>query len=142
VDLNYACPALEALGPVVDVEVHVSTYLARRLLAQGQRVPPPVRIDAIVDTGATWCVFKPDVFQQLSIQPYDEAAISTTSVLNELRNCYHVDISIGGHRIDKLTALEAPLGGCPAHGLIGRNVLSQGVLLYDGRLKRFTLTFG
>lgn len=141
VDFVFASPSLEALGPTIELEVHVSIDLARQMLARGAPVPKPVLATAVVDTGATWCVFKPDIFRRLAIEPYDVASISTASSLNESQYVYWVDLSLAGHRLERLSALEAPLLGCPAQGLIGRNVLKRSVFCYDGRLNPFTLSF-
>jgi hypothetical protein len=67
--------------------------------------------------------------------------ISTASSANETQYVYNVDLVFAGDRLESVSALEAPLVGCPAYGLIGRNVLSRAIFTYDGRLRRYSLTF-
>jgi hypothetical protein len=140
-ELFYVQPELEGLGPRVDLEVCPSTYLSRMLLAQGRRVPPPVVVTAIVDTGATWCAFKPEVFATLGIAPYDCASVSTSSTVGEGRYLYDVDLDFNVKRIVGVQAIESPLRGCPADGLIGRNILRVAELIYQGAQNCFRLRF-
>jgi len=44
-------------------------------------------------------------------------------------------------RVPNVHALEAPLSGVVAQGLIGRNLLMRAVFVYDGRLNTYRLTF-
>lgn len=133
-------PNLEATGPTIEVEVRVSSYVAKALFAQRRPVPPPVVVNAIIDTGATWCVFTPDIFAQLQIEPFDVATISTASSPRHEQNLYNIDLMFGRHRVHNVSACEAPLSGAPVQGLIGRNVLKYGTLLYDGRINSYVLS--
>jgi len=74
----------------------MSRELARIEIAGRRVVPPPVVITAIIDTGATFCAFKPE-----SIRPARHRAlrrgptITTASVAREQRYTYFVDVSFG-----------------------------------------------
>ena len=118
------------------------TELARILLAQGRAVPRPVPVPAaIVDTGATWCVFTKDIFSALELSPFDVAEVSTTSSVRQLHDVYSVDLDFGGYRVPAVSALESKLNGCMVQGLIGRNVLSRATFWYDGPRNRYSLSF-
>jgi hypothetical protein len=120
-DLTYVSPNLTAFGPTVEVQVRMPTELARRLLGQKKAVPPPVTLtSAIVDTGATWCVFTPEVFRALELSPFDEALVSTTSSANHLHDLYNVELDFSGYRLPNVSALESPhLSSCVFKALSG-----------------------
>lgn len=55
---------------------------------------------------------------------------------------FHVNVYLSAvFAIENIVAIEAPLTGQPFQCLIGRDVLSRGVLTYDGAHSRFSLTF-
>ncbi len=142
---EYRLPALEALGPVVDVEIRVSQHLVARLMSQKQPVPPPVRAHVVIDTGATFCAFTPRVFQALGIEPYDVVPICTTSTAHEERNQYWIDLSLehsqGHRRFNDLQAIESNFTATGLDGILGRNFLRRVIFTYDGRMNRYVLEF-
>jgi predicted aspartyl protease len=140
-EFAFQSASLEAFGPTVKVEVRVSTQLARILLAQRKQVPPAVPITAVIDTGSEWCLFTPDVFAKLGIEPFDVARVTFASGRTEDTNLYDVDLDFSGHRIQGVSALEAKLAGVPCEGLIGRNLLTRALFVYDGRTNRYSLSF-
>ena len=131
---------LVPFGPIVDLTVGVPMQLGRWLHHQGQVVPPPRKIKAVIDTGAEWCAFKKQVFWDLMLEPHDVARICTASH-EESRDVYDVALTFDGHRIEGVTAIESPLTGCTVEGLIGRDVLQRALFVYDGRRNAFQLTF-
>jgi predicted aspartyl protease len=139
-DFAYASPDLEALGPTVEISVRVSSALAKILMSQRRPVPPPVPITAVIDTGASWCLFTPDVYAKLQLEPHDVTTISTASAVSHSVNVYNVDVELLGVRVRNLHSLEAKLSGVPAEGLIGRNFLKRCIFVYDGLKNAYKLT--
>ena len=60
-------PNLQALGPIVEVQVTVGTAVEQALRAAGQLVPTPVKVLAQIDTGATGSVLQAGLPAQLNL---------------------------------------------------------------------------
>lgn len=125
---------------------------ARRsaLVAAQQPVPSPIQIQALIDTGASGTCVDPSVLAQLGLTPTGSTLINTptTGAQPVQADTYDVSLSIyalQGH--PPLTHQTIPvvqaelLASQGFHALIGRDVLKECLLTYDGRSGLFSLAF-
>lgn len=134
---------LTQVGPIAEVLVGPSQALAKALQVKGSAVPQPIRVTAMVDTGASSTVITPSVVQALGVQPVGVQQMSTPSTQQPVV-VHQYDVSLhfpNGVTVHGARALEAPLGGQHIQCLIGRDVLQHGVLIYIGYARQFTLSF-
>ncbi len=106
----------------------------------------PICIRALVDTGAGRTVLERWVFDQLELYPVGQMLVHTASTGRDpvLADRYAVDISLGGEETGLLAVdLEVfaveDLSGSRVQSLLSRDILRQGLLIYDGPHEHFTL---
>lgn len=141
------------LGPsgiVLDVRVALSET-SKYLFAQRRvSAPEPIFARAMIDTGSSSTMFASSVFRQLKLSPIGKVPIHTPSTTIDVpcfTNRYRVEISFiangGVHRLGELTVIEGDMSheedGVVA--LIGRDLLSRVMFIYDGLDERFELHF-
>ncbi len=134
---------LEAVGPVMEVFVAPSRALTQALRSVGAAIPQPVKVTAMVDTGATGTVVTNRVIQALGLSPVGQASMQTPSTTQPVPVYrYQADIVLPNRvNISNVFVLAAPMQGQHIECLIGRDVLSLGVLVYIGYLNQFTMGF-
>jgi len=128
-------------GPVLAVLIAVPPALAAQLQKANQAIPTPVGGFALFDTGATFSAIDNGVVQQLNLQPVGVANVGGTAGVNQhslfaaslsfpgsaLPSILHsrtVGVDLAGHVIKD--------AGGPLVALIGRDILSQFVMVYNG----------
>ena len=117
--------------------------------AANQTVPQPIQIRGLVDTGASTTAIDPTIIQALGIQATGSMAIVTPSTGSTpvQVNTYDVGIVIPlaqvgqTHIIGALQVFESSLTVQGIQALIGRDILSSSLLVYDGRSNIFSLAF-
>lgn len=126
----------------------VSTPRRQALLAAGQPVPDPMIVRLLVDTGASGTCIDQTHLVKLGIAPsgYVMVHTPTTAGTPVKRNQYDVDIGIifghgSYHFVDTLPVVESSVSCQGIDGLLGRDVLSQGILIYNGAADSYTLSF-
>jgi hypothetical protein len=141
---------IDPAGPVVTAVVHVSEGRRTALEAQGLAVPGPRTIRALVDTGASFTSIEPGVMQALGLTPTGTVDIVTPSTGQEVHTTDTYDLDFVIYKEANEPPLSMPnlrVAACELflkqgiHGLIGRDVLSKCVLIYNGESKIFTLAF-
>jgi len=132
-------PDLRARGPLLQVNITVTSAAEDALTAASQPVPPPVQVPALIDTGATGSAIAPGIAQQLGLQPVGVMNVSTPSSSNVPMPVYAIRLLLPNTIMFETTAVEAQLQGQGIGALIGRDVLSQAVLVYIGYANEFTI---
>lgn len=137
-------PNLGRNGPIVEVYFTVSKELEDQFKQKNEKVPEPIKVKALVDTGATTCVVKEEIPKNLGLSPIGKTPISTAHGNHE---CYQYFLRmIIPHPTGPLTYegvfVAANLGGQDLSCLIGRDFLSNGILVYIGYANQFTLSIG
>ncbi len=137
-------------GPILDAVVAVSAARAMALDAAGVPMPSPVPIRALVDTGASCTCVDPSVLAALELTPTGSVRINTPTTGNQPvdRDQYDVGLMIPGatrdaHPLLRLTVPVVATDLLP-HGiqaLIGRDILAECLLTYNGTMGWFTLAF-
>jgi hypothetical protein len=135
-------------GPMVRVAVMVSTPRRKALEAAGLPIPPPVLVSLLVDTGAFCTCVDSAHLGQLQISPSGIIEIYTpsTGATPVKRKQYDVDVALildnGNHLfIDTLPVVESTFAANGIDGLLGRDVLSGGILIYNGTTDSITVAF-
>ena len=133
---------LEGVGPCIDLRLDVSLELERALLLRQQPKPQPLKIPALVDTGAAVSVIQTGLADQLGLEPIGVAMVSTaTSGAAVQCRVYAVRWLFPNDIVTESTAIEAPLKDHRIQALIGRNVLRSAVFVYTGPENQFTFCF-
>lgn len=137
-------PLLLQNGPIVEVWVMPTRAALDQLVAAGKPAPPPVKVQALIDTGASGTCINPAIVQALGLSPVSVAQVSTPTTTTAVPcNVFAVNLlfDLGQIAVNDIMAMEAPLGGQNIQMLIGRDVLRHGVLVYIGYINQFTLSF-
>lgn len=126
---------------MVDMRIGVSRPLEEALVKAGDPVPDPVPVKGLIDTGATASVIQPAAAQQLGLKPIGVVNVSTASSSSVQCPQYVARLVFPNNVLVEVTVIEAPLTGQQIQCLIGRDALSHGVLIYNGYMNQFTLSF-
>lgn len=132
---------LEAVGPCAEVRLGVTRAAGLALTRVGKRVPEPISIAALVDTGAAISVIQTGLADQLGLQPIRLTPVCTATHDSVSCRTYAIQWLLPNNIIVEGTAIEAPLKDHSMQGLLGRDVLSSAVLVYIGHENQFTLSF-
>ena len=132
---------LAGIGPVVPVTVSVTA--AHQLVLQRLNLPIPVPISgwALIDTGASLCMVDEDALKALSIPPLGSMVIATPSGSSP-RLTYPASLSFPSTTLPPIAFFDFVSGPLTAQGIvaiIGRNVLRNFVLTYNGPGGQITL---
>lgn len=134
--------------PIVELYVSVSSAERDECHVEGRAVPPALLVRALVDTGTGRSHVDLDRLAGLAIFPVSDDFIYTASGTGrQARDIYLVDLAIAGDQPGPIS-LDLPVFGSPiakdlrVEMLLGRDVLSRCLLVYDGINLRFTLTYG
>jgi predicted aspartyl protease len=127
-------------GPILPVQIGIPSSLAQQMQAQGQTPPPPEEIQALVDTGASITAINVSVAQRLGLPTTGSIQIGgATGVADQPLYAAMFRIPDPFIEWDPMTIAGANLSGTPFDILVGRNVLCNMTLSYDGKNGRFSL---
>lgn len=102
-----------------------------------------------MDTGADSTMISDQIVRSLGLHPTSQTRVLTSSSrgIGEACDVYDIELEILNRtgapswRIQPLEVLARPLLNQATDGMLGRDVLSQGILEYDGPRKIFRLTY-
>ena len=134
-------PDLRTAGPILQVFIGPSRELINTFGTDA--VAAPVSVSALVDTGAAATVITPETATLLGLRVVGAVHVHTpTTIEPVVCRQFHINLYLSQEfAIDNILAIEAPLTGQSFQCLIGRDVLSRGVLHYVGRENRFSMAF-
>lgn len=141
--MSSARAALQRNGPRINMQIGVPDALAAQLAASNQVPPPPHVGQGLVDTGASNTCIDVTVATALGLQVINEVGVQTPAGLTT-QQVYGVKLTFPGHGglvIPFLAVAGAQLGTQGICALIGRDFLVGKMLLYDGILNSFTISF-
>lgn len=144
---------LKLAGPILPVQVDLPSALSTKLLLSGQTIPSPVAGVALIDTGASHTCVDERTVQRLGLQPINVTTMRGAT--GSAPTCeYLARLTFPGTPLqarDPASVLGVKLNGLAAGNydgyqgpfivLIGRDVLADCVLTYDGPQGTFTLVF-
>ncbi len=134
-------------GALLPIFIGVSASRATALKAAGQPVPNSILASGLVDTGASGICIDPSIALQLSLQAIDIGYMLTPSTGDVPQPTPIYDISLSVQHtnssldFDSVPAMESKLSNQGFTVLIGRNILSKCILIYDGVSGIYTLAF-
>lgn len=137
-------------GPIVNALVQISEGRRAALAAQKSPIPEPQVIRALVDTGASFTSIEPSVLQLLELSPTGTIDIVTPSTGQNVHTTETYDVNFviyAGPGDPPLSMPNLRVAACELfsrqgiHALIGRDVLKQCILVYNGDFDVFSLAF-
>ena len=135
-------PNLVSAGAVIPCHFAVSGAHEAALKVAGIAVPAPIPVFALIDTGATKSAIEQGLAAKLSIQPTGTTMVSTASAQGQECLTYAARLHLPkGTALDGFHFTELPVSLGAYQCLIGRDVLSKGMLTYIGNINQFTLMF-
>jgi predicted aspartyl protease len=135
--------ALISRGPVLQVTLSIPKVIAQELVKQDMTVPEPIAGVALIDTGASTTCIDDAAAQKLGLPVIDVATIASASHAATKINIYPATIDLIGVPITVTTerALGANLSSQGLIALIGRDLLQNFTLYYNGVMGQITLSF-
>ena len=134
-------------GPVIDVRIGVSIPREQAMVKAGLPVPPLVAARALIDTGASCTCVDPSIITALQLTPKGNVAIYTPSTGNAPHTCTQYDVRVVlvhptmSFALGALPVIESRLDHQGIQALIGRDILSQCLFVYEGKSAVFSIAF-
>lgn len=122
------------VGPVIPCEIRVPKARADWLVRQKAQVPQAIRGEILIDTGAATTCIDEAALKQLGLLHVAETRMSTPSGEAPAK-VYVCGVAFPGSNmpsIDSLQVLGVDIRRQNLIGLIGRDLLSRGILVYNG----------
>lgn len=139
---------LSSSGPIIDVLVGTSIPRQDALRLAGLPIPPTKSGKFLIDTGASCTCIDITLMNSLGVTPTGSTSIQTPSTNGGSHNCNLYDVMLflpngsqGGHLIEALPIVETHLSSQGIDGLIGRDVLDQCTLIYNGTARMYSLSY-
>jgi hypothetical protein len=128
-------------GPVIDLGIWTARALAHALVAQGQAVPPPQTVRALIETGADRTAVHPNALALIASPPSGTILVHRPGSRAAARrvNLHDVRLSFGGAGVSPTRGPWVDVESVavvPANpsvlALIGRDMLAHCQFVYDG----------
>jgi predicted aspartyl protease len=132
--------ALHSRGPIVQVTVTIEQNAGKGLLSQGKSLPAPKAGLALIDTGATGTCIDEQAAHELGLPIRDVARMTSATHANQHCNVYPVQIGLPTLTLNCPRTMGAALAAQGLLVLIGRDILSNCNLFYNGPVGQFTLS--
>lgn len=128
-------------GPIINVELSVPDDLAQYLTENNLPVPSPITGTGIIDTGASITAVDVSIIQQLNIQPVGVSNVFTPQGSTQ-QELFPVRLLFVGTPIifNFSSVLGSDLRKQGIFALIGRDVLSRCILVYNGPAGHFSFS--
>ena len=139
--------ALATGGPVLPVEILIPSALSQLLAQNNSPIPAPLTGFALIDTGATHSCVDATKFAALGVNPTGTIQIGTSSG-SFSKSTYPAKFRFptANFELEFSTVIGADLSQQVIHGvelvaLLGRDFLTHCLLVYNGPVGLFTLSF-
>jgi hypothetical protein len=132
---------LRLRGPIIQVEIQIPTVLGHTLQQKGKPLPQPVTGLCLVDTGASKTCVDAAIVAGLGVSPINKVQVQTPSG-SASQYTYPVRMSFPGTPLPGIefsSVLGSVLAAQGIIGLLGRDVLTHFVLIYNGPAGMFSL---
>jgi hypothetical protein len=137
-----------AVGPLIDVYVTASLPRIKALQAAGSPLPPTQFCKALVDTGASHTSIDPTIVSALGLTPTGSAPIITPTTGNTpvMVPTFDVGVHVAFsnqqfHSKNPTTVTSCVLIHQGFAVLFGRDLLGDGMMVFDGKHGVFTVSF-
>ena len=134
-------------GPVISLLAGVSTPRLQALQQAGLPVPSSVVLRCLIDTGASGTCLDAGAITPLGLTPTGTTLVSTPSTGAIPHQCDTYDVGImlyhpdHSRLIGTLPVVATDFSAQPIDGLLGRDILSTCLLVYDGAAGTFSIAF-
>jgi predicted aspartyl protease len=127
----------------VQITLGLAENIAQQLVQQGKTVPEPIAGWALIDTGASSTCIDDSAAQRLKLPVIDRGRMSSATHDAIEVNIYPALISITGIpiKINVLRAIGANLANQELIALLGRDLLQNFTVFYNGVVGEVTLSF-
>ena len=132
--------ALQLRGPILQISLTIEQNAGKGLVAQGKNVPTPRSGLALIDTGASSTCVDEQAAKDLGLPVIDVANMQSASHEKHFCNVYPVQIITPIVTLNAPRAMGAALASQGLLVLIGRDVLQNCNLFYNGPAGQFTLS--
>jgi hypothetical protein len=128
-------------GPVIDLGIWVARALAHAMVAQGQVVPPPQTVRALIDTGADRTAIHPNALALIGSPPSGTTLVRRPGPTTAARrvNLHDVRLAFGGAVVSptrgswvEIEAAAVVPADPSVLALVGRDMLAHCQFVYDG----------
>ena len=128
-------------GSVIEVLVSPSQAYISSLPEEERKAVRPLKASLLIDTGASCTMIDPRIIDQLDIRPHSVTSISTPSSASHQVPVYAVNIGIPGimFNLPDVPVVSNTLAPQQIDGLLGRDILSQCLFIYNGKNGDFTI---
>lgn len=136
-------PRLQRSGPVLMVQISVHPTHEKKIIEDEGEPPTPIDGLGLVDTGASSTCVDESILNQLNIPTIASSDVWTPHGSGP-QNIYPCQISFPGTPLPDIPfnrVLGSNLEGFGAIALIGRDVLSQCLLVFNGVEGNWTISF-
>jgi predicted aspartyl protease len=131
---------LQIRGPILQVSVTIEQNAGKGLVAKGRPLPVPKSGLALIDTGASSTCIDEQAAKDLGLPVIDVANMQSASHEKHQCNVYPVQIITPIVTLNAPRAVGAALASQGLLVLIGRDVLQNSNLFYNGPMGQFTLS--
>jgi hypothetical protein len=138
-------------GPLLPVQIGIATKVAATLQKFGLAAPPPSSGLALIDTGATISGVDKRVVSALGLQPISVQKVFTARGSSEhpvyAARYAFPNTNLPGMEFGRLLEIDLAdqkvpmMGNQPLIAIIGREILSRFILIYNGPGGHYTLAF-
>jgi hypothetical protein len=140
--------AISPRGPLLQFLVGVSRPRLDALTTAGQSVPTSIPITGLIDTGASCTCIDTSILRQLAIPSTGNTQVHTPSTqidVPHVANLYDISLVLLHPLVTRtfhaLPVMESQLSHQGIQALIGRDILANCLLTYDGSARNFCLAF-
>lgn len=140
--------SFDRFGPLVQVGVGVSQSMRKVLLDAGERIPDLQPANALIDTGASASMVDPAIVAPLGLTPVSFSPVLTPSTAGVpvMQPVYDVSIWMYHPQTKHVWERSFPVlcASLRSQGidmLLGRDILSECLLVLDGRANQFAIAF-
>lgn len=133
---------LQVAGPRVAIQIEVPSPLAKRLTEWGKPIPQPLTGWGLIDTGATSTAVSASAMSALGVSPVGVASVGTAGGRHE-QPVFPLKLSLVqvGLALEFSQVTGADLSGFDIIALLGRDILTRMMLIYDGPSSEYTIAF-
>jgi len=132
--------ALQLRGPILQVSITIEQNAGKGLVAQGKTLPTLKSGLALIDTGASNTCVDEQAAKDLGLPVIEVANMQSASHQKHQCNVYPVQIITPIVTLNAPRAMGAALASQGLLVLIGRDVLQNCNLFYNGPMRQFTLS--
>jgi hypothetical protein len=138
---------LTAEGPVINLLIGVSIPRLKALQGAGLPIPEAVNLRCLIDTGASGTCLDATAIAPLGLTPTGTTLIATPSTGVTPHQCDTYDVSVFFYHTDNsrlfgtVPIVATDFSAQSIHGLLGRDILSSCLFVYDGAAQIYSIAF-